>query len=122
LTQYGLAVGQGTASPPSNTAIRSLKNKAQVAALVNGIIQGAGMRAAGPQPNLPLPWGDNVLPAGLYAFDYTPLDATGNGQEFRGLKPVIYFCKSGIAVPQPARTVVVDGNTYDVSETPCVHY
>jgi hypothetical protein len=88
----------------------------QVAALVNGILKGASGRAANVQANAPLPWGANVLPAGLYEFQYTNIDPnTHQGGTFQALRAVVYFCKAGVKAPIP-----VGSETY-VSRTPCKH-
>jgi hypothetical protein len=93
--KYGEKIGQGTVRPPTQVELGATESKS-LAQLITGIIKGAYARAA----NAPLPWGDNVLPAGLYAFDYQPSD----GGVLNGLKPLVYFCKDGLSKPADGKT------------------
>ena len=86
---------------------------------------------------LPIPpiWGENVLPAGLYAFDYNSLQAGPNlpvlGQtprdqqpgigELHGLKPLMFFCAEGAEAPIPRSVPRGDQTITDLYDSPCVH-
>jgi hypothetical protein len=127
--QVGEKIGQGLLPMLSPDEVKRLSGD-QLQALADGIKKGAQA--------LPLPWGDNVLPAGLYEFHYldeAEAKATNKQRgEFVGLRPVTYFCKQGTAMPTP-NTVTFEGvrysvvvppvtqrkNGYDVTGTPCEH-
>ena len=82
------------------------------------------------QPN----WGENVLPAGLYAFDFlpatsdpSPTDRQGKmllpgAGRLIGLKPVVFFCAHGPERPteRPDPPPPAAG-MFDLYETPCTH-
>ncbi len=114
LSQVGNQIGQGTVGSPAPAVLNALSSS-QLAALIGGIVTGEANRTVpiSTVQTAPIPWGQTVLPPGLYAFDYAPakLDTPLAGQ-LKGLKPVIYFCKSGLITPDPAS---ID------PRTPCRH-
>jgi hypothetical protein len=60
---------------------------------------GASVSQARTSSQKALPWGENVLPAGLYEFVYSPVD---KGAKLLGLMPVTFFCKGYAKVPSEA--------------------
>jgi hypothetical protein len=85
-----------------------------------------------------IPWGRNVLPAGLYAFEFSPVPDEYNGKleddrkhlllrnagDLVGLRPVVFFCGEGAESPQPKqlpKTQFANGSLYDLYATPCQH-
>jgi hypothetical protein len=98
LALYGQSVGQGALPPPPAADVVALKPN-QLSEFMNAIAVGAksAVTAAQTVP-LPVTWGKNVLPPGLYKFD----DASG-------LVAVIYFCANGPQNPLPDKS------------SPCVH-
>jgi hypothetical protein len=114
-TATGLAVGRGGTPPPTLLGVPPDKLKTFIEAIRKG--------AATPPPKekiAPPIWGNGVLGAGLYAFQYADADADGVKQgEFVGLRTVVYFCNGGLRAPRP--TTVIDGTRYTLSDTPCPH-
>jgi hypothetical protein len=103
-----------------------------LAALAKGIIKGAQV--------VPLPWGDNVLSAGLHEFHYVRDEAEAELTkkpvgEFVELRRFTYFSKQGTATPTPIKQITTDGvtyytvvpkitqtkNGYDIAGAPCEH-
>ena len=96
--------------------------KSYVAGLRNGV-QEARAEAAKPPPapaQVQIRWGRNVLPAGLYAFEFSPIHDEDNplrdasnrpvllkhAGELIGLRPVVFFCGEGVEKPQPKQLPV----------------
>jgi len=120
LEEYGFDVGRGVA--PVHPSLEALSSE-NLKSVLRGIAKGKTAEAG-------LPWGGNVLPAGLYEFDYWPVAEEKTPGELRGLKPVAYFCKGGVVIP----TVAAEKNgkaaseaevnykvTYQLTNTPCEH-
>jgi hypothetical protein len=106
LAQLGRQIGQGALLAPPPQVLNALK-PSQLVALLGGIASGLSTGPSAAQ--LPsIPWGKNVLPAGLYELVYAPASA-GNGGQLTGLRAVAYFCNTGV-VPATASQV-----------TPCPH-
>ena len=87
----------------------------QMEALANGIKTGA--------QKSPLPWGDNVLPPGLYEFNWDNNSQRLNSQKLKplGLIPAIYFCKEGPVNANDIQTGFENGAEQTDPFTPCVH-
>jgi hypothetical protein len=121
LRAYGRAVGKGDLQFPSESELSSL-TEPKLKTLIKGIEIGIQIRSAVDAAldaigSTPI-WGPNVLPAGLYAFDYV------NGV-FSGLKPVTYFCKGGVQAAgqnEKAGSVKLDDKrNFPGYPTPCEH-
>ena len=114
--KVGEKIGQGLETMPTLPELTA--RNADMLALAKGIIKGAQVA--------PLPWGDNVLPAGLYEFHYVrdKAEATATNTQigdFVGLRPVEYFCKQGVATPSVTRaSVTIEGETYYIAAPPPV--
>jgi hypothetical protein len=108
LTQTGRQIGQGTLLLPPNAVLQSLSSS-QLAALIAGIISGEATKTTASKAAAPLPWGTNVLPAGLYEFAYAPENASVNAGKFEGIRPLVFFCKTGTVSAAPGQS------------TPCLH-
>lgn len=100
IKSYGVLVGKLEASPPTPADVATL-NKEQIQLFVQSVADGARIKAEvnaelakNPGPT----WGDNVLPAGLYEFNYD------GGGRLLGLKPLMFFCHSGIEAPKSDST------------------
>jgi len=71
----------------------------------------------GPPPIFLPPWGESVLPPGLYEIHFDV------GRSVDGLKPLVYFCKNGPSLPLPETQQLVNGRQSEsrVQPTPCRH-
>jgi hypothetical protein len=114
----GQAVGQNKRPPPDLTVLQSVTDATNVAVFFAALITAATATTVEKQE--PPTWGNSVLNAGLYAFQYADDDYVGIKKgEFVGLRAIVYFCNGGLT--EPTKTTTIDGTPYSLSRTPCAH-
>jgi len=125
LAEYGKSIGKGLSRFPLPNDLKSLTDR-QASLLLMSITNGLSTRLTSAQaPTAPPPWGRNVLPPGLYAFQYSEPTASPDSGRFKGLVPILFFCKEGPTESKVDRQTTAisyrEGQTMSGYETPCPH-
>lgn len=129
LSAYISGVANATGATIDPNVLRGL-TKANLVALASAMGKaGQAVANAASTAQRPLPWGNNVLPAGLYEFVYSNHkdDTTSkiNGT-LTGLMPVTFFCKGYVELPTDSerntfRDLTTAGAPRPRLTTPCNH-